>query len=370
MKKAKIVVIGAGKFGQMHLRAFSQMQRDGVAELAGVADVNPAAREAASQAFGVAAFADHRELLARVDPDGVAVATPDYLHREIALDCLGAGKHVLVEKPLDTTVEGCRRIADAAASAGLLMQVDFHKRYDPYHRELERLAGAGALGEIEYGYAYMEDRIEVPRDWFPQWAPCSSPAWFLGIHMYDLVRWILKSDGRLVSATACKKKLVGLGIDTYDSVQAKVVFQNGASFSFDSSWILPDGHEAVVNQGVRMVGSEGMLEVDTQDRGARGCVSGAGAGRGWPGAAGMQTFNLGFYMESKDARGRTRYGGYGIESIRNFGENVNHILAGGTLEDLRGTYADASDGIEATRIAVAVHRSVEAGGALVAVDEL
>lgn len=357
MRRARIAVVGVGKFGQMHLRAFSQMQADGKAELAAAADVNPAAREACAQAYGVPVFADHREMLARARPDGVAIVTPDFLHREIALDCLAAGAHVLVEKPLDLTVDGCQEIARAAADAGLLVQVDFHKRFDPYHRELHRLAGAGALGEIEYGYAYMEDRIEVPRDWFPHWAPCTSPAWFLGVHMYDLARWVMRSDGRLVSATGSKKKLASLGIDAYDSVQAKVVFENGASFSFDSSWILPDGHEAVVNQGLRVVGTEGMMEIDTQDRGARGCF-----------ANGMQTPNAGFYTEGRDARGRARYGGYGIESIQSFGENLNQILEGGSAGDMGGACAGVRDGIEATRIAVAVHRSVAAGGALVAVN--
>jgi len=124
----------------------------------------------------------------------------------------------------------------------------------------------------------------------------------------------------------------------------------------------------VVNQGIRVVGSEGMLEIDTQDRGARGCFSVVGAGRGRIGSPGMQTFNPGFFMESRDAQGRTRYGGYGIESIQNFAENVKHLLAGGSAEDFRGTYADAQDGLEVTRIAVAVHRSAEAGGALVDLD--
>ena len=314
----RIAVIGAGKFGEMHLRAFQQMQRESRAVLVAVADIDSDLLALRRRQYGVETFSEYRKMLEKTNPDGVAIVTPDYLHREIALDCIRSGRHVLVEKPLDVTVEGCCEILSAAETEGRLLQVDFHKRYDPYHRELRDLVSDGALGDVEYGYAYMEDRIEVPRDWFPGWAAQSSPAWFLGVHMYDLIRWVANSDGRWVSATGVKKKLASLGIDTYDCIQAKLVLESGASFSIDTSWILPDTHEAIVNQGIRVVGTEGLLEVDTQDRGARGCLKGAG----------MQTLNLGFFKEQKDATGRSHYSGYGIESIQAFADNISRRAEG------------------------------------------
>jgi predicted dehydrogenase len=209
----------------------------------------------------------------------------------------------------------------------------------------------------------MEDRIEVPRDWFPEWAAQSSPAWFLGVHMYDLIRWITRSDALWVSATGMKKKLADLGIDTYDSIQAKIVLKTGASFTVDTSWILPEVHEAIVNQGIRVVGSEGMLEVDTQDRGARGCYAAP------PGSARMQTPNLGFFQENRERKGLPRFSGYGIESIQDFALNVAHLVDGGSLKDLAGAYAGGKDGLEATKIAVAVHESASAAGAVVCIPE-
>jgi predicted dehydrogenase len=361
---AKIAVIGAGSFGDMHLRAFSQMEREGKAEVVGIADIDEALLEKRQKQYDVATFTDYREMVEKTNPNGVTIATPDFLHREIAVHCLEAGKHVLVEKPLDISVAGCREMIDAAEANRLLLQVDFHKRYDPYHRELEELVALGQLGEIEYGYAYMEDRIDVPRDRLAKWAEKSSPGWFLGVHMYDLIRWVIKSDGRFVSATGLKKKLRELGIDAYDHIQAKIVFANEASFAVDVSWILPDGHEAIVNQGIRVAGTKGMMEVDTQDRGARGCFMEPTDNRPVKGP-GMQTFNLGFMKKGQDRKGRDYYSGYGIESIQDFAENVNHLLDGGSLEDLKGKYPDGHDGLEATKIAVAVHKSVEAGGAIV-----
>jgi predicted dehydrogenase len=348
----RIGVVGVGTFGVNHLRAFAQTARDGAAQAVAAADLNSARLEEMTKQFGIAGYATHAEMLAKEDLDAVTVVTPDFAHQQVTLDALAAGKHVLVEKPLDVTVDGCRRMVDAAQSAGLLLQVDFHKRYDPYHLELERLTRDGKLGEVLYGYCHMEDRIEVPRDWFPQWAPKSSPVWFLGVHFYDLARWVLKSNGTSVFARGQKKKLVGLGVDTYDSVQAQVEFENGAVVTFDTSWILPDKFEAIVNQGIRLVGTEGMMEVDSQDRGARSCFSDEG----------MRTHNLGFLREGTDKAGNTVWSGYGIESIADFAHNVAFLKNGGKLDDLRGVFATGVDGLEVTKIACGAETSLRTGG--------
>jgi predicted dehydrogenase len=363
---ARIAVIGGGRFGEMHLRAFRQMEREGKVRLVGLADIDEAVLARRCDQYGVPGFRDFREMVGRAQPDAVSIVTPDFLHRDAAVYCLEAGKHVLVEKPLDVTVAGCREIVRCAETRGLLVQVNFHKRYDPYHARLRDLIAAGSLGSIEYGYAHVEDRIEVPRDWFRNWAASSSPAWFLGVHMYDLIRWLVQDEVRSVSATGVKRKLRDLGIDTYDSIQAKLLLASGSSFTVDSSWILPESFEAVVNQGIRIVGSEGIMEIDTQDRGARACAPVPG-GTGPTGAA-MHTLNMGFFYEETDVRGMARYGGYGITSIQDFAENVIHLLSGAPPAERKGVRADGRDGLEVSRIAAAVHESVEAGGAVVTLD--
>jgi len=347
--KPRLAVVGGGKFGLMHLRAYKQLEREGRAELVGLADVNEDLCAQRREEFGVRTYTDYRELVEKEEPDGVSVVTPDHLHREIGLFVLGAGCHVLIEKPLDVTVGGCQELIDKAAENERILMVDFHKRYDPYHEELRAQVQAGKLGEVLYGYAHMEDRIEVPRDWWPAWASRSSPLWFLGVHMFDLIRWVTAEDPVRVYASGGKKKLAGLGVDTYDFVQAKVEFAGGSTFTVDSSWILPDGFETIVNQGIRVVGTEGIMEVDSQDRGARSCFT----------SEGMATYNLGFFKEARNKRGETVYSGYGIVSIQDFALNVAHVVEGGSLGDLTGTYADGADGLQVTKIAEGAQRSLE-----------
>jgi predicted dehydrogenase len=348
---ARIGVIGVGTFGINHLRCFRQLGYGGVAELVAAADINEKLLAERQAEFGMKAYADYREMLEKEKLDGVTVVTPDPLHRDIVIACAEAGKHILCEKPLDVTVVGCQEMIDACAQNKVLLQVDFHKRFDEYHLEMRRKIANDDIGRIQYGYSHMEDRIEVPRDWFPGWARNSSPAWFLGIHFYDLARFLMEANGKRVWATGCKGKLQSLGVDTWDSIQAKVEFTNGACVAFDTSWILPDGFEAIVNQGIRLVGEQGLIECDSQDRGTVSCTE----------SAGMATHNMSFLRPRVDKQGREVWDGYGIVSIADFAENVNVLLAGGKLADL-APYPSGTDGLEATRIAAGVHKSLEVGG--------
>ncbi len=350
--KPKICVIGGGTFGLMHLRAFHQLAVDGRCEFVALADTNEETLAQRKEEFGICTYTDFREMIEQEEPDGVTIATPDHVHRMISLEALKRGVHVFVEKPMDVTVAGCREMIRAAEEEGLLLEVDFHKRYDPYHIELHNLARQGKFGEIEYAYAWMEDRIEVPRDWWPSWAGDSSPGWFLAIHMVDLFLWVAQTRGLKVFATGVRKKLPSLGVDAWDSISIHAECERDITFQCQVSWILPDAFEAIVNQGIRVVGTDGLLELDSQDRGTRGCFGEDDR---------MATYNLGFFREETDKSGKTVYGGYGIDAIADFADNLAYLLDGGDLKDLEGKYPNGTDGLEATKIVAAAHESLDSG---------
>lgn len=348
----KIAIIGAGKFGEVHIKVFKQLEMLGIAELKAFSTIKQSEIDEFAPKYGVKGYLDYKEMIEKEDLDGVTVVTPDFLHREIAVYAANKGKHVLVEKPLDITVEGCTEIIEAAKKNNVLLEVDFHKRFDPDHLAVEAGVRDGKIGDVLYCSAYMEDRIEVPVDWFPNWAPKGSPGWFLGSHFVDLLLWITKSTGSTVYASGCKKTLLNdYGIDMYDSVSALITLKNGAAFSLDTSWILPRNFEAVVNQGMRIVGTKGVWEVDSQDRGDRSCTADDG----------MRTWNNNFMREEKDKQGRTVYKGYGVDSIADFAYSIQFLKDGGTLDQLAGTYPSGEDGREVTRICAAIHESLATG---------
>lgn len=360
-KAVRVGIVGAGIFGQWHLKAFTQLQNDGKAELVALADLIEEKRNRAAEDYGVTPYADYKEMIEKENLDAISVVTPDAFHADIVLYGLEQGLHVLCEKPMATTMEDCYKIIEAKKQRpDQMLMVDFHKRYDLYHIELERTIREGKLGKIQYGYAYMEDRIEVSRDWFKTWPAGSSPFWFIGCHFVDLIRWLIKSDGARVFATGRREVLKGLGLDFWDNVTAQILFKNGATFTVDAAWTLPEGFEAIVNQGIRIIGTDGIFEIDSQDRGAGACLKGKT----------QRTFNLGLYSEKQTPDGKIIYGGYGIESIMEFGYHVHYILNDGKVGDLAGLYADMKDGLEDSKICVAAHMSAEAGGEVIDLDTL
>jgi len=360
-KTVQVGIVGGGIFGQWHLKAFTQLQNEGKCELVALADLVKEKREKAASEYSLKPYEDYREMIEKENLDAITVVTPDHLHSDIAVTALDMGCHVLCEKPMATTMDDCRTILGASKKhPDKILMVDFHKRLDMYHIELERVIREGGLGKIQYGSAYMEDRIEVSRDWFKNWPAGSSPFWFIGVHFVDLIRWVIKSDGAKVFATGRREKLKSLGLDFWDNLSAQIVFKNGATFTVDAGWTLPEGFEAIVNQAMRIIGTEGIFGIDSQDRGAGACLKGKT----------QQSYNLGVYAEKHTPDGKIIYGGYGIESIMEFAYHVNYILNGGDIGDLKGMYADAVDGIEVSKICVAVHQSAEAGGTVIDLDTL
>jgi len=346
---ARIAVIGAGTYGTHVLDVLQSSARAGHVELAALADIRPETVDLASRRYGVRGYQDYRELLARETLDAVAVVTPDYLHEEIVRAAVAQGLHILCQKPLATESEAGRRMIEAARSSGVMLYVDYHKRFDPAHRSLRQQIRQGRLGKILYGDVYMEDRIEVPSVWFKKWADHSSPAWFLGTHFYDLVSWLTDASPIKVFAHGSKRKLAEMGLDTYDAISAQVVYDNGAVFTFHTSWILPDNFPSIVNQQIRVVGTDGICEIDSQDRGMlisladdRYC----------------QVINPFAKLSPDDLGPDAEMTGYTCESILHFVRLLDRLRSGQALDALRGFYPDGVSALTATILCEAVHMSL------------
>ncbi len=134
-------IAGTGFIGRIHARSL----RLAGAELAGVAASSPESAAAAAAELGARrAYDAAEELVLDPDVDVVHICTPNNLHLPLAEAALGAGKHVICEKPLATDAAGAQRLVDAAAGSGLQAAVPFVYRYYPTVREArERVAPAG-----------------------------------------------------------------------------------------------------------------------------------------------------------------------------------------------------------------------------------
>lgn len=195
MLKFRVGLVGAGEIGR--LRAESLQSLSDV-ELVAVSDLDPDRAKqaaAASGQAGVRVETRAEAIFENADIDGVILATPPRWHEELGLACLSAGKHLLCEKPLATTVEGCEVLVSAAGAAGLTLATGFTLRQTPAARQAKLLVDSGAIGELDHvrvfhGHAGDEFSNQWVRD-----ATVSGGGTLMdnGIHMIDMALWFLGS---------------------------------------------------------------------------------------------------------------------------------------------------------------------------------
>jgi predicted dehydrogenase len=155
-------VIGTGMMGVEHIENLNRLD---VAVVTAICDPDAASRDRGRTAVGgdVAVFETHEALLAAGLCDAVVIATPNHTHVRIVLDCLAAGVHLLIEKPLCTTVEDCMEVVAAVAAApeAQVVQVGLEYRYMPPTRALLDEVRSGAVGAVrmvairEHRFAFL-----------------------------------------------------------------------------------------------------------------------------------------------------------------------------------------------------------------------
>jgi len=139
MRRLRVGLIGAGLVGQAEHAFYLWEERERFAFTA-LADPSPAVRNALGDRYGVSDLHADINGLLTAGLDAVIIAAPDAYHPQLAIAALDAGLHVMCEKPLALTVEGCDAIAAARDRSGRILQVAYMKRYDPaYRRALEFL---------------------------------------------------------------------------------------------------------------------------------------------------------------------------------------------------------------------------------------
>jgi UDP-N-acetyl-2-amino-2-deoxyglucuronate dehydrogenase len=222
-------VVGCGDVSVVHLEAIGNLS--GI-DLVAVCDLDPARSAAASDRYGVPAFADHRQLLDAVRPDVVHVCTPHYQHVEVAIDCLDAGVAVLVEKPVAHTVaEAGRLIAAAAAHPGVKAGICLQNRYNATSQAARTLLDSGELGTVLGGSAtvlWHRDRAYYERrPWRGRVADSGGGVLInQAIHTVDLMEWLL---GDVVQVRGhAGRTTAGDGVDVEDTAYALLEHSGGA----------------------------------------------------------------------------------------------------------------------------------------------
>lgn len=185
-------LVGCGVIAEVYAQAFSAVQD---AHLVAVHDVEAARAHAYAERHGTEVAGSLDQLVGRDDVQAVVVCVPSGLHCEVALPAAEAGKHLVVEKPLDIHLEAARRLMDGAAAAGVSLHVVSQQRYNPGVQAARRLLREGRLGDLLFVQArvpwYRSPEYYASGDWRGTWALDGGGAFMnQGVHYADLVCWL------------------------------------------------------------------------------------------------------------------------------------------------------------------------------------
>ena len=226
--KPRFALVGAGVIGKHHGMVMGQLADR--LELVAVVDVDLPRAEQLAVERGGRPYASLTEALAHEDVDVVTVATPTGLHGTVAIEALDAGKHVVIEKPAEVTVEKIDQIIEAQRRAGMLVSVISQHRFDPATEVLLEAIEKGRLGRLTSGIAAIDwwrsQAYYDSGDWRGTWELDGGGAMMnQGVHTVDL---LIAAMGRPVEVFAYTGSVAHERVETEDVAAAVVKFDRGA----------------------------------------------------------------------------------------------------------------------------------------------
>lgn len=322
----RIGVIGAGKAGERQAEGFAAHPE---AQVVGIADLDEARVAKLANRFGAAAVRDWRDLFA-IGLDVLVVATPHNLHVEPAERAATRGVHLMMEKPIATTLADGQRIVDIAREGGVKLAVSFVHRF----REETRRAKAWitAAGALQVGRESMASR-RTPAD--PSWLTDVRVAgggvlMYSAIHGVDRLRWFF--DDEVVEVAARMRRYTADNASVEDGIAALLTFSRGGCATLTANAPTYPADPAVWETEVH--GDRAMVRMRTRG-----------------------------FAEMSSANGSDRYEvGRDEETARphyNFERQAADLIA--AIAEDREPAVSGEDGLRALQICLAAYRSAETG---------
>lgn len=335
-----VALAGFGYWGRNLARNIASTES---LRLVGVVDADEGQRKAAASTYPEAAtWADLDQALASPDVEAVVLAVPALMHAAMATQVLDAGRHVLVEKPLATTVDDAEAVADLADANGLVAMVGHTFLYSPPVQRLRALIAEGELGDLQYLYSQRLSLGRIRRD-------CNA-LWNFAPHDISIMVHLLEEQPCEVSAKGFS--FIGEGVE--DVFFVSMEFPSGIGANLHVSWIDPRKTRLMT-----VVGDEKMAIYNDVSVDQKLWLVDAGVAR---------NEEFGAYESMGDFQWRTRAGDILIPRIEMSEPLANEMAAFGAA--CRGGGApvtDARHGVDVVRVLAAIDRSAAEGGSPVAV---
>ncbi|MCS7364744.1 MAG: Gfo/Idh/MocA family oxidoreductase [archaeon GB-1867-035] len=238
----RVGVIGCGFWGKNHLRVYSELEN---VELVAAADIDRDRLKFVEKRYGIETYEDYKEMLKRKDIDALSICTPSITHAEIALDSVRAGKHILVAKPMTTTVEDGLKLIEAAEEQGVILLVDHIERFNPGVQRVKEYIEAGKVGKVVLISSKRVSRwpvrigdVGVVKD--------------LAIHDVDIMRFLTNKDPIEVYAISGR---IHHRYEDYANIILK--FKDLPTAFIEVNWLTPKKTRKLI-----VTGSDGIITLD------------------------------------------------------------------------------------------------------------
>ncbi|OFX15985.1 MAG: hypothetical protein A2Z18_07785 [Armatimonadetes bacterium RBG_16_58_9] len=219
-------LVGCGGIADMHFKAWANAPG---AKVVAVCDVNEECAARASEVYGAQAYTDLAQMLERSDIDAVDICTVSGLHAEQGMMALSAGKHAIIEKPIDIDIKKVDALIEMADKTGLVLACIFNNRFGPEIQKAKQLIDEGALGRLIAGSAYTKwwrgQEYYDSAQWRGTWALDGGCFSNQGIHAIDQLCWMC---GPVERVDFCYIETAMHHMEAEDFGIAALTFENGA----------------------------------------------------------------------------------------------------------------------------------------------
>lgn len=260
MDKIRFGLVGSGAIAPTHAQVLTRIKG---AELKAVYSRSDAKGRELAEQFGCSFYADFEEMLQNGDIDAVAICTPSGRHADFAVQAAQAGKHVLVEKPLEISLERADAIIRACEQASVQLGVIFQRRFSPGVVRLKEMISQGKLGKISYAgcYAklYRSQEYYDSGAWRGTWELDGGGVLMnQGIHYVDLLQYLA---GPVTEVSARCATTGHVRIEVEDTAAAAVSFANGAIGVIEAT---TNAYPGLASR-IELYGSEGTAVIENDE---------------------------------------------------------------------------------------------------------
>lgn len=245
-----VAIIGTGAIASAHIKAYQQFE--GRCKVMAICDIYPEKAEAAAKTFNinVDVYSDYEKILRRTDIDLVSVCTPPYTHAELAIAFLNAGKHVVIEKPMASSLEECDAMNRAQEESGKVLSVISQNRFTNPMMKLKAILDTKLMGPIVHtqvdsfwwrGHSYYD--LWWRGTWEKEGGGCTLNH---AVHHIDIFHWM---NGMPAEVTAVTSNTSHDNAEVEDLSVAICRYSNGSLAQITSSVVHHGEEQQLIFQG-------------------------------------------------------------------------------------------------------------------------